>query len=205
MKSDVIMIASQGKGIEEALTQAEKVAVYSGLDHKQRLRLRLLTEEMTGMLQAIVGDMSASFWIEAQEKTFELHLSTLTIMDSVKREALLKTSSSGKNEAAKSFMGKLWDVFMRISEPEDSREPGALDYGYVHTDMGSFESPMGVEMYSTIGSWSLQNYRNKVRENISESKEAWDELEKSVTARLADEIKVLINGNVVEMILYKSF
>lgn len=205
MKSDVTVIASEGKGIEEALIQAEKVAVYNELDEKQQLKLRLLTEEMTGMLRAIVGDMTATFWIEAENNHFELHLSTLTIMDSMKRDALLKTSSSGKNEAAKGFMGKLWDVLMKISEPEDSREPGALDYGYVHTDIGSFDAPMGIEMYSTIGSWSLQNYKNKIQENIAESKEAWDELEKSVTAKLADEIRVRINGNMVEMILYKAF
>lgn len=205
MKTDVIIIRNGGEGIDKALLQTDKVAVYKGLPHKQALRLRLLAEEMTGMLRAIIGDMTASFWIETEAEIYELHLSAMTVMDGEKREALLQASSSGRNEAAKGFMGRLWDIFMRMSEPKSTDEPGGFDYGYVHTDLGSFEAPMGVEMHSIIGSWSLNNYRKKLDESREDTDEDWDELEKSIVAKLADEVKVFINGNAVEMVIYASF
>ena len=205
MKSDVITIEAGGRGIEAALAQTEKTAVYNGLGHKQQLRLRLLAEEMTGMLRGIVGDMTASFWIEVEKGTFELHLTTMTMMDSSKRKKLLDTSSSGKNEAAKGFMGKLWDIFMKMDEPEDMHYPKTFVSGYVHSDSGAFDAPMRVDMQSLIGAWSLTNYRGNVKNDPIRHAQEWDELEKSIVARLADEVKISINGNIVEMVIFKTF
>ena len=52
MKTDVIEITNKGEGVENALTETERAAVYRGLTPKQTLRLRLLAEEMTGMLRS---------------------------------------------------------------------------------------------------------------------------------------------------------
>ena len=74
MKSDVIIISNDGKGMEEALVQAEKVAQYKELNHKTTLHLRLLTEEMLCMMRSITGERTGRFWIEDQDKLFQLHL-----------------------------------------------------------------------------------------------------------------------------------
>ena len=42
-------------------------------------------------------------------------------------------------------------------------------------------------------------------DNDKSSNEAWDELEKSVLAKIADEIKVGVVGDKVEIVIYKSF
>ena len=72
MKTDVIKITPNGDGIPEALEETEKAAAFRRLDRKQTLRLRLLAEEMTGMLKTIVGNAPLRFWVESEGKAFSL-------------------------------------------------------------------------------------------------------------------------------------
>ena len=82
MKTDAIQITSKGAGMKSALEQAEKVAAYKGLSGKSALHLRLLTEEMMGMMRSITGEVSGVFWIEDDEQgTYQLHLQVVTVMD----------------------------------------------------------------------------------------------------------------------------
>ena len=50
MQTDVILISSNGTAMENALAQADLVADYKHLSHQEALHLRLLTEEMVGMM-----------------------------------------------------------------------------------------------------------------------------------------------------------
>ena len=56
--------------------------------------------------------------------------------------------------------------------------------------------------------WSMMRYEeqlsSRIRQDDSAAKEAWDELEKSVVAHVADEIKVAIRGRTVELIIQKK-
>lgn len=47
MKSDVCYLY-KGKGQEAVLKEVEKTAIYCELEHKEKLQLRLLAEELTG-------------------------------------------------------------------------------------------------------------------------------------------------------------
>ncbi|MBQ3304242.1 MAG: hypothetical protein IJH03_06845 [Clostridia bacterium] len=55
--------------------------------------------------------------------------------------------------------------------------------------------------------WSMEDYREQLRQyreqNAEGSQEAWDELEKSVVSRVADDVKVSILGRTVEMTIVK--
>ena len=94
MKTDVIVISPLGEGMEEALRQTEKAAAYQGLTSKETLRLRLLGEEMMGMLRTIVGEGKSSFWVEAEGRCFSLHLAAGARMNADMREELMKLSKS---------------------------------------------------------------------------------------------------------------
>lgn len=191
MRSDLIKISSTGEGISEALRQADAVAAYKKLPDKERLQLRLLCEEMMGMFQGLTGEVEAEFYIEDKDEVFELHLDTATRMDSKKRRELLESSSSGKNEAVVGMTGRLRNVFEQLFEPASA-----------NASKGVFVPGFGADpMAAAAASWSLNDYRQSVKSN----KEAWDELEKSVVASIADEIKVGIKGGMVEMIIYKKF
>ena len=187
------------KQIEKVLNEAEKVAAYKGLSPRNRLHLRLLTEEMMGMMRSITGETDGEFWIEDEDGEYQLHLSVNTWMDSAKRDRLLSASTSGKNESAKGLMGRLRDFFDRGADE----------------DVAAFSSPLllpeMMEHSSTPAldwEWSMMRYESELSARMSNNeagaREAWDELEKSVVAKVADEVKVSIRGDRVEMIIYKK-
>ena len=62
MKTDTILVSSRGREMETALKQAEKAAAYKGLGTKSALQLRLLTEEMMGLMRSITGETEGAFW-----------------------------------------------------------------------------------------------------------------------------------------------
>ncbi len=203
MKTDVIEITANGAGFENVLEETERAAAYRGLNPKQALRLRLLAEEMTGMLKTLVGGERFRYWIESEGTAFALHLETQTIVTRALREALLKASSSGKNAAAKGFMGRLREILTSMSE---SYDPAAeMGYGYSYVDMIDFDASMDMMPNAALYGWSLKAYREAVIENKEKEPEKWDELEKSITARLADDVKIFIRGNNVEMVIEKTF
>lgn len=129
MKSDIIRIDNRGNGFRDALTQTAKAAQFRELDRKEELQLRLCTEEMLSLARSVTGEMEATFWLESEGKSFDLHLSTHTVMDREKRSNLLASATSGKNEAAGSFLGKLRDAFetAMASEADNSIPEEAMD------------------------------------------------------------------------------
>ena len=201
MKSDVIHVTNEGFGFNEALEQAELVAKYKNLPQKSSLHLRLLTEEMMGMMHALTGKKEADFWIEDKGDVFSLHLQVETLMNAEMRRNLLSASKSGVNTAAKGLTGKLRDLFERIMEPEDENFDADLllgmNYAYTGADFNSF--PMVMADF-----WSLNRFKTAAEDDRS-AKEKWDELEKSVVARLADDVQIGIAGQNVEMVIIKKF
>ncbi len=160
MRSDYIRVFSDGSGIDEALAQTEAVAAYKRLSHKDALHLRLLTEEMMGMLRGLTGETEAEFYIEDEQREFRLHLVTETVMDDEKRRKLLESSTSGRNEEAKGVMGKLRDLFARAFEPMKDDLPAYYAGGWVGMDT----DPMGIDFALYDNAWSLNRYRETVGE-----------------------------------------
>ena len=198
MKTDIITVSSSGSQMEKALEQAEKVAAYKGLPAQSALRLRLLTEEMMGMMRSITGEKQGQFWIEDENGVYQLHLQVKTRMTNEKRESLLEVSSSGKNEAAKGLMGRLRDFFYRGSDEDIFQASPMLMSGmYEHSSSPSLD-----------WEWKMTQYQMALEEGVrhddKKAQEAWDELEKSVVAHAADEIQVCIRGQTVEMTIVKS-
>jgi len=199
MRSDVIHVTNEGDGIDEALEQTEKVAVFKGLESKNALHLRLLTEEMMGMMRALTGEREADFWIEDDGGDFELHLRAETRMTGELRKKLLSASTSGKNDSAKGVLGKLRDLFERAIEPIDDGLPLFYTAGLEHSG-----ADLGALTVEAAGMWSLNAYRASVEKDKA-PKEEWDELEKSVIANIADEVNIGIADNNVEMTVFKKF
>ena len=205
MKTDVVNVKNSGEGFDTALQAASFAALYRGLDKKNSIRLRLLAEEMLGMIRQITGETEADFWVESEGMSFELHLITHPSVTGKMRKELLGASTSGKNEAAAGVMGKIRDVIDRaLEEDENMVMPDYYTDGlYMPSEM-ELVDPM---MHSaTIGmlNWSMRSYMNAVEEKNPNSAE-WDELEKSIVANIADDIKIAIAGNKVEMTAYKKF
>ena len=198
MRTDIITVSSKGKRMETALEQVEKVAAYKGLSPKNTLHLRLLTEEMMGMMRSITGETEGEVWIEDEDGEYRLHLWVAARLNPEKREQLLSASSTGKNESAKGLMGRLRDFFdWSCDEDADGFAspvllPEALEFS---------SSPM------LDWEWSMQRYETALKAEKQDSpaaQEAWDELEKSVVKHVADDVRVAIRGGTVEMIIIKK-
>lgn len=200
MKTNTISVKNDGTGMASALNEAERFAEYQKFDHKQSLRVRLLAEEMMGLVKNIVGKFSADFWVEGEDKEVSLYLEARCSVDYDQREQLLGMSSSGKNIASKGFMGKLTGVFEYCMMSYDtSIKYGGNDY---MDYMSQGYSNLGYDMM-----WSLSSMKNDLG-NYSGGREAkkeeWDELEKSIVAKLADEVLVGVKSNKVQLIIKKS-
>ena len=192
MKTDVITISSEGNNMDAALAQIDKISVYKGLSPKNTITLRLLTEEVLALMRAIAGNVNGEFWLEDRDGVYELHLLVRTLVDETIRKQLLSASSSGKNEATRGFMGKIRSFF------EPSSGVPMFSAGFVGGAPQMYESYV----------WSMEDYRDQLRQRQEldqrNAGEEWDELEKSVVAKLADDVKVSIRGRNVEMTIIKN-
>jgi len=198
MKSDVCKLNNDTISLQNALKEAEKIAVYNEFDAKQSGRLLLLAEELIGMVPSLLEYADGDFWIESEGKKIELHVSLTPsqILGSEKRERLLAVSTSGKNAAAVGIMNKI-----RIAA-----EMMILDYAEVSASLPATHDFYALGMSSAAvfpnAAWSLQAYRAKAEK---EKDEKWDELEKSIIANIADDVLVGIKGSEVDIIVKKVF
>ena len=209
MQTDKIVVAAGGNGRESAFREAQKFADYIGLDNKAAQRLRLLTEETLGMMEAITGNFSAKYWIEsAEDGKYKMHLTAATIMDFDKKQQLIDVSSDKKNAAAKGIMGKIGQIIENSLYSIDKAGSLSAEYGgtpLMYGEMGMCDMS-GME--SSTYFWSLQKYRDnisKYEQDDEAYKEAWDELEKSIVANIADDISVAVKGDTVDMIITKTY
>lgn len=201
MKSDRFIITSEGYGVSDALALTEAIGREQWLDKKGVIRLRLLAEELFGLLRGIAGDVRANYWLSYEEKSFELHMKADVSMSDEMKAQFLAASSSGENAAAKGFMGKLRVTIAGILL--STKE--ALPFAMMNT-AAAYATGLTVADAATV--WSMAYYKDEIRKEEAESedaREAWDELEKSIVANVADDVQVKVAGSNVEIIVFKTF
>ena len=92
-------------------------------------------------------------------------------------------------------MGKIRSLMERMTEPVSADL--ALDYAAgLNFSAGAASSQLG-------SLWSFNRYKASLGEKAET--EEWDELEKSVVGKLADEVEIAIADNTAELIIYKAF
>ena len=197
MKTDVIKVSGQKKMMEAAIGQADKVASYKGLPEKEAMHLRLLTEEMMGLMQSVTGASDGEFWIEDEDGEYRLHLQVRTILSAEKKEQLLSVAASGKNESAKGLMGRLREFFDWGDDGDVGASSLFLPEIYEQTS-----SPM------LDWEWSMRSYEAALSARVAKdepgAQEAWDELEKSVVKKVADDVKVYLRRGTAELVILKK-
>ena len=198
MQSNVCKIENGTKDLAAILKESEKVAVYNELTHKQTLQLRLICEEVDGMLPNIVDSFNGDFWIDFENGVCKVNVSIrLSDFNSGKKEKLVGIARNKKNAAAVGIVGKIRSAVENIFFDEDAMlgfEMSAENY-YFATEYHDYTD------YSYL--WSLEQYRSTVKKE--ERAEAWDELEKSVIASVADDVIVGVKGKQAEIIIVKKF
>ena len=208
MVSDKIKVSNSGEGIPEALEETERIGSYMGLSGRERIWLRLLSEETLGMIEAMVGEFNAVFWIETDKaRSCRLNLEAKAVIDAGIKKDLLSASSTGENFYARGLMGRIADAIeegmyrydeaakvqdeffgMKMSDRRADRPDGFVDIPYY---------------------WSLDEYRQemeKQKERDAALNEMIDDhLEKSIVAHIADDVTVGVRDRKVKLIISKEF
>ena len=197
MKSNICDLTGKKEELDAVLREAEKCAVYNELDMRSTLRMRLLAEELIEMLPELLKCADGIFWIESKQNKYELHVSMQARkVDLGLRDKLIAVSKSGKNAAAVGIMGKIRAAAetMLLSAEGSPEIMDLCDFGM--DGMGLYRQ-----------AWTMQDYVRRVKEQAktTETAEAWDELEKSIIANLADDVIVGVKGNQVDIIVCKEF
>lgn len=207
MTTDKIMVFSEGTGIEKALEEAERFAQYENLDAEQGLYIRLLSEEMMGLVRGITGGFEGKFWLEGADGECRICLRADTYMDRQKKKKLIALSGSGKNESSVGIMEMIRNLVVNaindpdsVDELQNEYDDGSVMYGMMGARSDGSIDAMDFE-------WSLLQYRSMVEKEKQQKKaeEAWDELEKSVVANIADDVRVGVRGDIVEMTIIKRY
>ncbi|MBP5289475.1 MAG: hypothetical protein J6Z79_06370 [Clostridia bacterium] len=201
MRSDIMPMTGKEQDFNASLAMTEKIGGEQGLDRKSVVRLRLLAEELFGMLRGIAGKVDADYYLVYEGKNFQLHMKADVSMTDEMRAQFIAASSSGKNDAARGFMGKVRVMIANLLL--SSRE--ALPYTMTNTVSFYSVDGMAGQMASM---WTMMSYKEDLMNHLHEDgqvREDWDELEKSIVANIADDVKVSVVGSTVEISVLKSF
>lgn len=202
MKTDVISVYSDLRGRDEAMRAAEKFAAYHEITGKDAMHLRLLTEETISMAHGIFDDFMGKFWLESQKTKkgliCRICLSADRLVNKEQEAQILSVSTSGRNERAKGVMGKIREIFRHGLQSSST-----MDEQYLQNINDAWLS--GGASTADSNFWSLQLYRQNLSDPQDSQAEEWDELEKSIIARLADEVKVWLDAAATTVIIEKQF
>ena len=206
MVSEKFMVNSDTERMAAARYATESFARQVKLNKRNTLRLDLLVEETLGMTKAMLNEFYGQLWFVEKYGVCEIHFEATADMDSGKKRELLDLSSTGKNVAARGFMARLGEVMSGVlrgfGNTLDAYGQETIQYGIVHT-------PEAVAMGADISPiWTLQAYRTdlaKVQASDDAADEALEDLEKSIVARIADDVIVGVKGDRVDLIIIKRF
>ena len=196
MISERFLVNSDSGRLAAARFAAEDFAVKANLDRRSALRLTLLTEETLGMMQSVVDEFDGELWFAGDGDACEIHLEATAGFDHGQKNDLLAMAHSGRNAAAKGFMGMLGDTISSAVYNYSQAVGTSARVGGI-VDATGLGSP--VMVYDMAPIWTLDQYR---RDAVDEAAET---LERSIVAQLADDVVVGVKGNRVELVILMRF
>ncbi len=171
-----IKIADIGAKLEGTNELIDDYIFDTGLKEKDALRLKLLSEEVLRLAKSIIGYGIMDFWLEGTSRVTRIFLTAENHIDKTKQDELISVSSTGENSSEKGFFGILKSMFLMQGIDESG--------------------------------WSMKDYMDNIylkRQEDAYSQEAWDNLERSLVANLADDIEVSVDKNNIKMVVTKDF
>lgn len=198
MKSNICKIENGIKDLEAILAESEKMASYNGLTQNQTLQLRLLCEEVDGMLPRILGDFDGDFWIEYEEGVCKLNIAIeFRDFSTEKKKELIEVSSNKKNASTKGIVAKICSAIEDFFLNDGNYEPYDMESSCYHFPSEFYH---GVDYYHL---WGYEQYKSAASQE--DKKENWDELEKSIITSIADDVIVGVRGKKANIVIIKKF
>ncbi len=210
--TDYIMLTPNEEELAKAYGKVDDCVGMLNAGKKDTLHMKLIMDETIGMVKEMTGDFDALMWAERYNDECCVKVIGNTKMDADKKYDILSLAPSRKNSLVEGFTGKIRDLI----------ETGLLNYDSVmklnQKYNGNMVNVMGLGLYNEASAvmmplefagvtWSMGEYKENVASNKDSSEEikaAWDELERSIVASVADDIIVGVKKNKVQItIVYK--
>ena len=207
INTSIVHINSELNGRLEALETADSFNRNNRFSGKNALHIRLLTEELICMVHNIFEGFLGNLWLESSRTDdgviCKICLSGNRVIDPKQEGLLISVSSNGRNEYASGILGKIREAFRVNAQYSADKE--YMDGFYAENNWYG----MGIRKKAAEGEngencWSLSNYRDNLSDNRENAAEEWDELEKNIIARLADDVKVWITDETTEVVIVKK-
>lgn len=178
MKSLICPIEGNERDIERAIAEADCFAKLEGLNDQQANIIRLLADEMLGMVNGLFVSGLGRFWIEHNQNCFELNLAVETEVG-IRAKSVLDSTSA--NTEYKGFTGLVKKATDAVSQMiNDSGADSISNYdipfeGINTVDQGVYE-------------WSLQKFEESCERD--EKASLYDELEIPVIKKFSKDITI---------------
>ena len=203
------LLAEETLGMVSAITGEFEAEFWIEGQESSRNNLNSFHPQMP-ITKAFADGRRGSHFAAVPEKdnVCRIHLMANTLMDYNKKQELIEASSSKKNAASNGFMGKVLEIFENSAYSMNEITALQVEYGGAPLMYGTMGMNDAVVLPSVSYMWSLGKYRENVdndRENDEAAVEAWDELEKSIVANIADDVTVAVRGDSVELVIEKKF
>ncbi|MBO7345576.1 MAG: hypothetical protein J6U92_06545 [Clostridia bacterium] len=196
MISNICKIENGTRDLDAILKESKKVAIYNDLNEKQTLQLRLICEELDGMLPNIVDNFNGDFWIEFDNGECRVNVNmSFSEFTVEKKNELINVAKNKKNANAVGIVGKIRSAIENLFLDKENFQA----YDMARLFNAGVEYSVG---FSPVYNWSLNKYKSVVKE---ENAQDWDELEKSIIANLADDVIVGVKGKQASIVVVKKF
>ena len=147
------------------------------------------------MLPNIINDFDGELWIDFEDGVCKVNVSIkIPELNAEKKEELIGIAKNKKNSAVVGIASKIRDAIENFILDEERMAILAMS-------SGSFGMATDGVDYDFL--WRLEEYKNLVKKE--EPAEAWDELEKSVIASVADDVIVGVKGRRANITIVKKF
>ena len=196
MRSNTCKIEKGFKDLGLILKECEKVAVYNELTNKQALQLRLLCEDIDGMLPKIIDEFEGVFWIDFVDGECKVNVSIqFAKFSSTKKKELIKLAKNKKNASVNGFFSKIGAAIEEFFLDEENAKAMGLLVD-CRNDL-AMDGHLDYSYYWTLGQYKSTSTNKKTEE--------WDELEKSVILSIADDVIVGVKGTQADITIIKNF
>lgn len=189
IKSLICPIEGNSWDVERALNEVDGFSRQMGLGAKQSEHLRLIGEELLGMVGGMLEVNEGRFWIETEGDDYIINLAAKSIVGT-RAKAILDSAS--KNKEYKGITGL-------VRKAVDNMEQMFRDSGATYSFDEQIDAALaGTEVLSDDAlAWSLMKYSESVERD--EKAEQWDELELSVLKKISKDIIISYRNTRVDI------
>jgi hypothetical protein len=198
MVSDKFSFSEQLATYSNIPLKVQDFGSYAGLSPTNSRILSLISEEVIGMLCAILPKFQAEIWVENKKNHFEINSSVSAAIKAKEKAAILEATGGENSAFRKGILGKIGNMLLDWSI-ELAENPEMTSVPYMFADSGI----TGVGGYSY---WSMKQYLDTVDTKKEEETGREDDgLERSIIVNLSDDCKIAVRSGSVQILITKQF